>query len=233
MRPVGIARERVIRVGRRQRQPRGSCDVTKESWVLNTWRCACVADQPCRAPETAAAVKLRPATKEQSTESTSASIGMLFPVYTFTIKQQPHSLRSQKFICSRKRRKSVTRSLLSAMDHQNSATSSTRSVDDVNGGRSVWQRVSRPEVVLAVGSPILLLVDIGLIIVFVLSENWQGVIYSGVVFFAWSQVIFWFFRTRTLVDARRQVNSCFVFLGFTLTFLNVSTDGGKMEGSGR
>lgn len=101
----------------------------------------------------------------------------------------------------------MTRSLLSVMDHQNSATSSTRSVDGVNGGRSVWQRVSRPEVVLAVGSPILLLVDIGLIIVFVLKENWQGVIYSGVVFLAWSQVIFWFFRTRTLLVAHRQIRS--------------------------
>lgn len=127
----------------------------------------------------------------------------------------------------------MTSSLLPAMDHQNSVTSSIRSVDGGSGGRRVWHRVSRPEVVLAVGLPVLLLVDIALIIVFVLTENWQGVIYSGVVFLAWSQVIFWFFRTRSLLDARHQVNGCYVFLGFTLTFLNVSTDGGKMEGSGR
>lgn len=123
----------------------------------------------------------------------------------------------------------MTSSSLPAMDHQDSVTSSTSSV----GGSGVWRRVSRPSVLVAVGSPILLLIDIGLIVVFLLRENWQGVIYSGVAFLAWTQVIYWFFRTRTLVHARRQVNGCFVFVGFTLTLLNVSADGGKMEGSGR
>lgn len=119
------------------------------------------------------------------------------------------------------------------MDHQNSVTSSTRSAGSVDDSGRWWQRVSRPDVVLAVGSPILLLVDIGLIIVFLLRENWKGVIYSGVAFLVWAQVIFWFFKTRTLLHTRQQVNGCFVFLGFTLTFLNVSADGRKMEGNGR
>lgn len=91
------------------------------------------------------------------------------------------------------------------MDHQNSVTSSTRSAGG-DGGSSVWRRLTRPSVVLAVGSPIVLLVDIGLVIVFLLRENWQGVVYSGVAFLAWTQVIFWFFRSRPFIYTRHQVN---------------------------
>lgn len=90
--------------------------------------------------------------------------------------------------------------LESTMDQQNNTTDSSSS-------RRMWHRVLRPTVVLAVGSPVILLVNIGLVIVFLLRENWQGVILSSVAFIAWTQVVYWYFRARSLLQPSHQARS--------------------------
>lgn len=126
-------------------------------------------------------------------------------------------------------------SSLSAMDQQNTTTNSSSGGggDGSNSSSSVWHRVLRPSVVLAVGSPVVLLVNIGLVIVFLLRQNWHGIILCSIAFIAWTQVIYWFFRARTLLQPRSQVNGHVCCCRLHLTLLNVSADRGMMEGSGR
>ncbi|MPC21175.1 hypothetical protein E2C01_014151 [Portunus trituberculatus] len=96
------------------------------------------------------------------------------------------------------------------MDQQITTANSRRdSIDDANNNNSsscVWRRVLRPSVVLAVSSPVILIFDIALAIVFLLRQNWQGVIFTSVAFIAWTQLVYWFFRARTLLQPHYQRN---------------------------
>ncbi|KAK8394686.1 hypothetical protein O3P69_005872 [Scylla paramamosain] len=99
----------------------------------------------------------------------------------------------------------------SAMDQQGTTTNGRRdSTDEANSNNSnscMWRRVLRPSVVLAVSSPIILIADIGLAVVFLLRQNWQGVILTSVAFIVWTQIVYWFFRARTLLQPHYQVHS--------------------------
>lgn len=97
------------------------------------------------------------------------------------------------------------------MDQQNTVTNNLRgSTDDADSNNSrccVWRRVLRPSVVLAVSSPVILIADIGLAIIFLLRQNWEGVILTCVTFIIWTQVVYWFFRARTLLQPHYQIHS--------------------------
>ncbi|KAG0714050.1 hypothetical protein GWK47_014879 [Chionoecetes opilio] len=81
-------------------------------------------------------------------------------------------------------------------------TTTTTSDDGDLSHSSLWRRVLRPPVLLAVGSPVVLVISLVLLAVFLLRENWHGVLLSAVAFVTWTQLIYWFFRARTLLHPR-------------------------------
>lgn len=86
-----------------------------------------------------------------------------------------------------------------------------------NGGVVVavgwsWRLMFRPRIVAALLSPLLLLVNVALIATFVLQENWHAVALTAVVFLAVAQVTYWYFRARTIIETRQQVEVLPLFL---------------------
>ncbi|XP_071512545.1 uncharacterized protein [Panulirus ornatus] len=77
-------------------------------------------------------------------------------------------------------------------------------MDDDLRNVSFWRRVLRPTVLAALLSPILLVLDSALITVFILQQNWRAVILTSAMFLGGAQVIFWYFRAKTLLVANHE-----------------------------